>query len=141
MRQHSMYARQSFLALCHCRDLRVATLFPGILGGLGRDRGLLYHDKDFSALFHDRNLVSRQGLGLGQAWVATRVSLCCDRVFPRVAHSCHDTKFYVATRFSKSGVATGCFSVTTHRAGMRAQQSRPRTQRCATGSRLCPRQT
>ena len=51
--------RQSFLALCCDKDLCVATMFPGELGVLGRDRGLLYHDRDFSTLCHDRNSVSR----------------------------------------------------------------------------------
>ena len=39
------------------RDLRVTTLFLGMLGGLGRDRGLLCCDRDLSALCRDRNLV------------------------------------------------------------------------------------
>ena len=67
-----MLERQSFLALCHDRDLRIATLFPGMLGGLGRDRGLLCRNKDLIALGRNRNSVLRQGLGLGlgQAWVA-----------------------------------------------------------------------
>ena len=97
------------------------TWFPSQLGGLDRDRGFLCRDKDFSALCRDINLVSQQGLGLGQAWVATRVSLGSDKVFPRVGHSCRDRRFYVATGFSKGGVATGCFSIATHRAGLRAR--------------------
>ena len=43
------------------------TLFLGMLGGLGRDRGLLCHDRDLSALGRYINSVLRQGLGLGQA--------------------------------------------------------------------------
>ena len=109
-------SRQSFWALCRDRVLRVATWFPGQQGGLGRDRGFLYRDRDFLALCHDRNSVSRQGLGMGQAWVMKRVSLCRDRVFPRLGHSCRD-------RVSKGGVATGCFFVATHRPGLRARQS------------------
>ena len=35
------------LALCRDRDLRVATGFPGILGGLGSDKVILLRDKDF----------------------------------------------------------------------------------------------
>ena len=77
-----MCARQSLSALCHDKDLRVATQFPGQMGGLGRDRGFLYSDKDFSALYHYRNSVSRQGLRLGQVWVMTKAFLCCDKVFP-----------------------------------------------------------
>ena len=106
-------SRQSFWALCRDRVLRVATWFPGQQRGLGRDRGFLYRDRDFLALCHDRNSVSRQGLGMGQAWVVKRVSLCRDRVFPRLGHSCRD-------RVSKGGVATGCFFVATHRPGLRA---------------------
>ena len=98
----------------------VATRLAGKSDGLGRDRVLLCHDRDFSALCHDKNLVLRQGLGLGQTWVATRVSLCRDRVFPRVGHSCCNRRFYVATRFSKGGVATGCFSVSIYKVGLRA---------------------
>ena len=63
-----MRTRQSFLALCCDRDLRVAKKFLGILGGLGLDGGLLCRNRDLSALCRDRNLVSQQGLGLGQAW-------------------------------------------------------------------------
>ena len=66
--------------------------------------------------------MSRQSLGLGQAWVVTRVSLCSDRVFLRVGHSYRDRRFCVATGFSKGGVATGCFSVATHRAGLRVRR-------------------
>ena len=51
LRAAGMHALQSFLARCHDKDLRVATLFPDMLGGLGRDR-------DFSALCRDRNSVS-----------------------------------------------------------------------------------
>ena len=47
------------------------------------------------------NSVSRQGLGLGHAWVTTRVSLCREIVFPRVGHSCHDRRFYVTIDFSQ----------------------------------------
>ena len=71
---------------------------------------------DFLALCHDKNSVSRQGLGMGQAWVVKRVSLCRERVFPRLGHSCRD-------RVSKGGVATGCFFVATHRPCLRARQS------------------
>ena len=74
-------ARQSFLVMCHDRDLRVATLFPGKLGGLGRDRGFLCRNRDRSTLCRDRNSVLRQGLGMSQAWVTTRVSLCRDRAW------------------------------------------------------------
>ena len=78
-----MRARQKFIALGCNIDLHVATLFPGMLGGLG-------HDRDFSALCGDRNSMSRQGLGLGQVWVAIKVFLCRDRVFLGVGHSCRD---------------------------------------------------
>ena len=47
-RQRSACAQESLLALCHNRDLRVTTLFPGQLGGLGRDRGFFYRDKAVS---------------------------------------------------------------------------------------------
>ena len=80
-----------------------------MLGGLGSDRGLLCRDKDLSALCRDRNSVSRQGLGLGQDWVTTKVSLCRDRVFPRVGHSFRDIRFYVATGFSKVVLRQGVF--------------------------------
>ena len=50
-------ATELFLSQCLDRDLYVATLFPGILSGLGRNRGLLCHNRDFSILCHDRNLV------------------------------------------------------------------------------------
>ena len=60
-----MHARQSFLALCPDRNLCVAMLFLGILGGLGHDKGLLCRERDLSALCDDRNSVLRQGLGLG----------------------------------------------------------------------------
>ena len=69
-----MHARQSFLPLCRDRDLRIATLFLGMLGGFGHESGLLCRDRDLSALCHDRdlsalcrdrNLVSLQSLGLG----------------------------------------------------------------------------
>ena len=49
-----------------CRDLVLrsgVTWFPGFLGGLGRDIGFLYWDRDFSPLCRDRTLVLRQGLG------------------------------------------------------------------------------
>ena len=59
--------------------------------------------------------VSLQGLGLNQVWVVTRVFLCRDRVFPRVGHSYCDKN-------SKGSVATGCFFVATHRAGLRTRQ-------------------
>ena len=94
---------------CRDKDLCVATLFPGMLGGLGHDRGLLCRYSGLSALFHDKNSVSRQGLGLGQAWVATRVSLCRNRVFPRVGYSYRDIIFYVATGFSKVVLRQGVF--------------------------------
>ena len=53
------------MALCRDRDLCVAILFQGMLGGFGRDRGLLYRNRDLSALCRDKNSVSQQGLGLG----------------------------------------------------------------------------
>ena len=59
------------------------TGFPSILGGLGCDRGFLCHDRDFWPHVAIEILVSRQGLGLGQVWVAKRVSLCHDRVSPK----------------------------------------------------------
>ena len=65
--------------------------------------------------------MSRQGLGLGQAWVATR-SPCIMIVFPMVGHSCRYIRFYVATGFSKGSVTTGCFSVATYRTGPRVRQ-------------------
>ena len=102
-----MRTRQSFLALCLDRDLRVATLFPGMLGGLGCDRGLLCHDRDFSAL-------------------------CCDKVWGWARFGSRQGSPYVTIEFSqgwdicdrnsKGGVATGCFSVATHRAGLRTRQ-------------------
>ena len=46
-RKRSAQARQSFLALCHDKDLRVTIGFPGILGGLGSNIGFLCRDKDF----------------------------------------------------------------------------------------------
>ena len=85
--------------MCRDRDLHVTKLFPGTLGGLGHDKGLLCCNRDFSALCRDRNSVSRQGLRLGQVWAMIRVSLCHDRVFPRVGHSYCD-------RNSKGGVVT-----------------------------------
>ena len=66
-------AQQSFLVLCRDMDLHVATLFPSELGGLGRDKGFLCRNKDRSTLCRDGNFVSRQGLGLGRAWVATEL--------------------------------------------------------------------
>ena len=57
----------------------------------------------------------RDRVWLGQVWVTTRVSLCCDKVFLGVGHSCRDKN-------SKDGVATGCFSVATHRSGLRMRQ-------------------
>ena len=91
--------RQSSLALCLDRDLCVATWFPGMLGSFGREKGFLYRERELFALCGERNFVSREGLGLGQgAWVAIRVFLCHDRVFPRVGHSFRD-------RVSKGGVA------------------------------------
>ena len=51
--------------------------------------------------FRDKILVSQQGLGLGPVWVATRISLCRDRDFPWVGHSCHDIRLYVATEIPK----------------------------------------
>ena len=78
------------------------TSFPGMLGGLGRDINC-------SALCGDRNSVSRQGLGLGQAWVATRVSLCRDRVFPRKDHSCRDRKPSIATGSPRVVLRQGVF--------------------------------
>ena len=93
-RQRSLRAGQGFLAMCRDKDLRVATLLPGMQGGLGRD-------KDFLAPCCYRSSMSRQGLGLGlDAWVATRVPLCRDKVFLRLSHSCHDRRFYVVTRFA-----------------------------------------
>ena len=82
--------------------LYVATLFPGMLGGLGLERCLLCRDRDLSALCHHINSMLRHGFGLGQAWVTTRASLCRDRFFPRAGHSYRDT-------VSKGGVATGFF--------------------------------
>ena len=52
-------------------------------------------------LCRDRNSMSRQGLGLGQAWVATRVSLYRDRVFPGVGHSSCDKRLYVVTEIPR----------------------------------------
>ena len=52
-----MRAQQSFQALCLDKDLCVATMFPSELGGLGHNRGLLYRDKDFPTLCHDKNYV------------------------------------------------------------------------------------
>ena len=95
-RQSNVRSLQSLLALCQDRDLRVVTLFPDMLGGLGSDRGLLCRDRDFLALCRNRNLVLGQVLGLGQAWVATKVSLCRDKVFPGVGHSCRDRRLDVA---------------------------------------------
>ena len=113
-------ARQSILALCHERDLRVATLFPRMLGGLGRDRGLLCRDRDFSSMCRDRNsvslqglgvgpglgrdkglLMSRQGLGVGQGLGCDKVSLCRNRAFLRVGHSCRDRRLYVGTEIPR----------------------------------------
>ena len=119
------------------------TLFPSKLGGLGCDRVLLCCDRDLSTLCRDKNSVSQQGLGLGQAWVEIRVSLCRDRVFPRVGHSCSEIRFYVAIGFSKGGVATGCFSIVTHRASLCARQNaegahdKPRHALCAQCARPC----
>ena len=78
-------------------DFRDATGFQGILGGLAFVATEIF------------GLMSQQGLELGQAWVATRVSLCRDRVFPRVGHSCRDRRFYVATGFSKVLLRQGVF--------------------------------
>ena len=97
VQQCSVLSRQSFLDLCSDMDLRFVTLFPSMLCGLGRDRGLLCRDRDFSILCRDRNSVSRQGLGLGQVLVVTRVSLCRDKAFLGVGHSCHDRRLHVAT--------------------------------------------
>ena len=97
VQQFSVRSRQSFLVLCSDRDLRFVTLFPGMLCGLGSDKGLLCRDRDFSIQCRDRNSVSRQGLGLSQVWVVTRVSLCRDRAFPGVGHSCRDRRLHVAT--------------------------------------------
>ena len=55
-----MRERPSFLALCHYKDLHVATMFPGEPGGLGDDRGHLCCDRDFPTLCRDRNSVLRQ---------------------------------------------------------------------------------
>ena len=96
-RQRSVRMGQSLLALCRDRDLYVETLFPGQLGGLGCDRGFLCHKRDFSALRCDRNSVSRQGLGLGQVCVSTRVSSCGNRVFLVVGHSYRNRRLYVET--------------------------------------------
>ena len=66
MRLRCARERQSFFALCRDRVLRVVTWFPGMLGGLGHDRGFLCRDRVFFfALCRDRNFVSRQDLGLG----------------------------------------------------------------------------
>ena len=51
-----------------------------------------------------------------------RISLFRNKVFLRVGHSYRDRRFYVATGFSKGGVATRCFFVATHRVGLRVQQ-------------------
>ena len=55
--EQSAGATELFLALCRDKDLHVATLFPGIQSGLGHNKGLLYHNRDFSILCRDRNLV------------------------------------------------------------------------------------
>ena len=104
VRQHNVLAQQSFLALCRDRDLRVATLFRGMLSGLGRDKGLLCHDRDFSALCRDRvwrwaRFGSRQGF----PYVATEFSQWWD----------------IRDKNSKGGVAIGCFFVATQRASQR----------------------
>ena len=87
-------------ALCRNKDLRVATWFPGMLGGLGRDIVFLYRDKDFWPCVATKNLCRDRIWGLARVlWVSTRVSLYHDRVFPRVGHSFRDRRLYVTTRF------------------------------------------
>ena len=122
--RHNSYARMTtaqqrarlyFWALCCDRVLRVTTWFPGQLGGLGRNKGSLCRERDFLALCRYRNSMLRSGLGLGQVWVATRVSWCRNRVFQGVGHSCRDRRLYVATRFPKGSVVTGCLFIPTHR--------------------------
>ena len=44
-RLRNVRTRHSFLALCRDMDLCVTTLFPGMLGGLGRDKGFLCCDR------------------------------------------------------------------------------------------------
>ena len=109
-----MHTRQSFLVLCRDRDIRVATLFPSELGGLGRDRGFLCRDRDRSALCRDRNYVSQQGFGLSRAWVATELGhgrrpCVHDKGMGATEEFCQDRDFYVATEFhleERIGVAT-----------------------------------
>ena len=140
-RDSATCARQSILALCRDRDLRVATLFPGMLGGLGRDIGLLCRDIDFSSLCHDRNsvslqglgvipglgrdkglLMSRQGLGAGQGLGRDKGLLMSQQSFPKGWTFLSRQKTLCWDRNSKGGVVTGCFSVVTHKAGLRTQK-------------------
>ena len=122
--------RQDLPTLCRDRDLRVATSFPGKLGGWGRDKGFLCHDRNCSALYRNRNSVLRQGLGLSHAWVVTMVNLCRDngqfvsqQSFPKGGPFLSRQKTLCRDRVSKGGVATRCFSIATHKPGLRVRQS------------------
>ena len=63
--------------------------------GCLRDRGLLYRNIDFEPSVATGIQFRDQVWGLGQVWVATRVSLCRNRVFPRVGHSCFETENFM----------------------------------------------
>ena len=72
--------QQSFLALCRDGDLHFATLFPGMLGVLGSEIGLLCRDRDFSALCRD---------------------ICRDRVWAWARFGSRQGSPYVVTEFSQ----------------------------------------
>ena len=61
--------------------------------GCLRDRGLLYRDIDFEPCVATG--IQFWVWGLGQVWVVTRVSLCRNRVFPGVGHSCFETEDFM----------------------------------------------
>ena len=91
-----MHERPSFLALCHYKDLHVATMFPGEPGGLGHDRGLLCHDRDFPTLCRDRNSVLQQSFAWGKKNYVVTGFFCHNRDLAKDGNSCRDGAFHVA---------------------------------------------
>ena len=98
--QPDLDAHTSMCSLPRCvRDSVRATKILGTVSRHGSQAyWAVWSATKILALCHNRNFVSRQGLGLGQVWVATRVSLGRDRVFPKGGILCRDRVPSVATK-------------------------------------------